>query len=120
MLEGQPIPRVEISPHRPEGYVLYVHDVAGLLGEKLPFEGPADVLLTLGSGLNPLADAIEFQEGTRVEIKDADIGLPIGQLEGHENKIVAGITKKGKKVVLKVGRVHAYQANPQGVEVPGY
>src|SRR3989344_2391075 len=95
------VPRVEISPERPEGYVNYVHTVAELFLERLPFQGPADVLLTLGSGLDPIADSIKFQPGKRMVIPDSEIGLPTGKLQGHNNSIIAGVTEEGKKIIVK-------------------
>lgn len=61
--------------------------------------------LILGSGLGEMADKIKDP----VYVNYCDIpGLPISQVEGHENRFVLG-TLKGKKVITMQGRVHYYE-----------
>lgn len=119
-LEVQPPVRIEISPERKEGYVRWINDGAEIIRRKakegLGIDGPFDFLLTLGTGLNPLADKFDFAKS--IVINDADVGLPIAKLEGHANEIILGVTKSGKKVALKKGRVHTYQVPAEGIDTP--
>lgn len=61
--------------------------------------------IILGSGLGPLADAIE----TRVDIPYADLpGFPISRVPGHEGSLILG-DLNGVPVMCLKGRVHMYE-----------
>lgn len=117
---GRWIPEIiEISEGRSEGYQNWIGDGAYLLEKKLPFKGPADISITIGSGLHSVLDALEFSEEP-VVIPYQDIGLPVGKVEGHHRRLVAGVTKSGKKVVVVDGRTHAYEIPDEGIETQNY
>ncbi len=117
---GRWIPEViEIPEGRSEGYLNWIGDGAYLLEKKLPFKGPADISITIGSGLHSVLDTLEFRE-TPIVIPYEDIGLPIGKVEGHNRRLVAGVTKSGKKVVVVDGRTHAYEIPDEGIETKNY
>lgn len=62
--------------------------------------------IVLGSGLGPLADAVDVQS----EVSFADAGLPASTVPGHSGKFVFG--KLGAEpVVLMKGRVHLYEGH---------
>lgn len=64
-----------------------------------------DIALILGSGLGPLADAIEGP----VAIPYRDIpGMPAASAPGHAGKLVVG-TLAGRRVAAMQGRLHAYE-----------
>jgi purine-nucleoside phosphorylase len=62
--------------------------------------------IILGSGLGPLAEAVE---GDR-EVPFADAGLPASTVPGHAGKFVFG-RLHGAPVVLMKGRVHLYEGH---------
>ena len=62
------------------------------------------VLLTLGSGLGGLADAVEDP----LVIGFADVGLPDTTVPGHAGRFLAG-TLGGVEVLVQQGRVHLYE-----------
>ena len=67
--------------------------------------------IVLGSGLGPLADAVEVER----EVSFADAGLPASTVPGHSGKFVFG-RLGGSPVVLMKGRVHLYEGHaPQTV-----
>lgn len=67
--------------------------------------------IVLGSGLGPLADAVEVSR----EVPFADVGLPVSTVPGHAGKFIFG-TLDGAEVVLMKGRVHLYEGHsPQTV-----
>lgn len=67
--------------------------------------------IVLGSGLGPLADAVEVSR----EVPFADSGLPVSTVPGHAGKFIFG-TLEGAEVVLMKGRVHLYEGHsPQTV-----
>jgi len=67
--------------------------------------------IVLGSGLGPLADAVEVSR----EVAFADVGLPVSTVPGHAGKFIFG-TLDGRDVVLMKGRVHLYEGHaPQTV-----
>ena len=63
--------------------------------------------IVLGSGLGPLADAVEV----RREVPFAEAGLPASTVPGHAGKFIFG-TLEGAPVVLMKGRVHLYEGHP--------
>lgn len=67
------------------------------------------VMLTLGSGLGSLADAVT----DRLEIPFADIGLPDTTVPGHAGQFVSG-TLEGVEVLVQQGRVHLYEGHGVG------
>lgn len=70
--------------------------------------------LVLGSGLGPLADAVEV---TR-EVLFEEAGLPVSSVPGHAGKFIFG-TLEGAPVVLMKGRVHLYEGHPAKVVTGG-
>jgi len=63
--------------------------------------------IVLGSGLGPLADAVEVSH----EVPFADAGLPVSTVPGHAGKFIFG-KLDGSEVVLMKGRVHLYEGHP--------
>jgi purine-nucleoside phosphorylase len=62
--------------------------------------------IVLGSGLGPLADAVEIER----EVPFADAGLPASSVPGHAGRFLFG--KMGSTpVVLMKGRVHLYEGH---------
>lgn len=67
--------------------------------------------MVLGSGLGPLADAVEIER----EVSFADAGLPTSRVPGHAGRFVIG-RLSGAPVVVMSGRVHLYEGHsPQDV-----
>lgn len=62
--------------------------------------------IVLGSGLGPLADAVEVER----EVLFKDAGLPASSVPGHAGKFVFG-KLAGCPVVLMKGRVHLYEGH---------
>lgn len=62
--------------------------------------------IVLGSGLGPLADAVEVER----EVSFAEAGLPASSVPGHAGKFVFG-KLAGASVVLMKGRVHLYEGH---------
>ncbi len=62
--------------------------------------------IVLGSGLGPLADAVEVER----EVPFADAGLPASSVPGHAGKFAFG-KLAGAPVVLMKGRVHLYEGH---------
>ncbi|RYD21687.1 MAG: purine-nucleoside phosphorylase [Verrucomicrobiaceae bacterium] len=62
--------------------------------------------IVLGSGLGPLADAVEVER----EVPFSDAGLPASSVPGHAGKFVFG-KLAGTPVVLMKGRVHLYEGH---------
>lgn len=111
--------RIEEGIHVPDsmdpGYLAWVDYVTERLKPALPYEPPIDTVVILGSGLNSFAD--DFPLEGRTVISEEEIGLPSGShVEGHNDKIVAGITKTGKKILARSRNIHSYNGNPKGVE----
>ncbi len=70
--------------------------------------------IVLGSGLGPLADAVE----TEREVSFAEAGLPVSSVPGHAGKFIFG--KLGAaSVVLMKGRVHLYEGHSPRVATAG-
>ncbi len=63
--------------------------------------------IVLGSGLGPLADAVEIER----EVPFAEAGLPVSSVPGHAGKFIFG-KLGGASVVLMKGRVHLYEGHP--------
>lgn len=63
--------------------------------------------IVLGSGLGPLADAVEIER----EVPFEETGLPVSSVPGHAGKFVFG-KLAGASVVLMKGRVHLYEGHP--------
>ena len=62
--------------------------------------------IVLGSGLGPLADAVDVER----EVSFAEAGLPASSVPGHAGKFVFG-KLGGSPVVLMKGRVHLYEGH---------
>jgi len=62
--------------------------------------------IVLGSGLGPLADAVEIEK----EVPFSEAGLPVSSVPGHEGKFVFG-KLSGRPVILMKGRVHLYEGH---------
>jgi purine nucleoside phosphorylase len=62
--------------------------------------------IVLGSGLGPLADALEVAR----EVPFADAGLPVSTVPGHSGVFIFG-KLAGEPVVLMKGRVHLYEGH---------
>ncbi len=62
--------------------------------------------IVLGSGLGPLADAVEIER----EVPFADAGLPASTVPGHAGKFVFGRLHAAPVVLMK-GRVHLYEGH---------
>lgn len=62
--------------------------------------------IVLGSGLGPLADAVEIEK----EVPFSEAGLPVSSVPGHDGKFVFG-KLAGRSVVLMKGRVHLYEGH---------
>ena len=62
--------------------------------------------LVLGSGLGPLADAVEVEK----EVAFSEVGLPVSSVPGHAGKFVFG-TLGAARVLLMKGRVHLYEGH---------
>lgn len=69
---------------------------------------PPEVALILGSGLGPLADAIELEAEIPYE---AIPGFATSRAPGHAGRLVAG-RLDGRPVVAMRGRVHPYEGYP--------
>lgn len=70
--------------------------------------------LVLGSGLGPLADAVEVER----EVSFAEAGLPVSSVPGHAGKFLFG-KLEGAPVLLMKGRVHIYEGHPVRVVTAG-
>jgi len=67
--------------------------------------------IVLGSGLGPLADAVEVSR----EVPFGYVGMPTSTVPGHAGKFIFG-SLNGNDVVLMKGRVHLYEGHsPQTV-----
>jgi purine-nucleoside phosphorylase len=67
--------------------------------------------IVLGSGLGPLADAVEVSR----EVPFGYVGMPTSTVPGHAGKFIFGALN-GNDVVLMKGRVHLYEGHsPQTV-----
>jgi len=80
--------------------------VAADLGARIAPRQPV-ALVTLGSGLGPVADEVE----DAVEVRPTDVGLPESTVPGHAGRLVAG-TLAGQPVLVQRGRVHRYEGVP--------
>lgn len=108
--------RIEVSDIFPRDYVEHVKLSADALRERLPFEPPFDVVIVGGSGLVGIANQLDFQEGMLVEIPEGEVGFPTGpRVEGHTDIMVAGVTKLGKKVLVRSRGVHPYNIPTLGL-----
>lgn len=79
------------------------HQVAAALRERIGGVQPA-VLITLGSGLGPLADEVTDPVAVGAE----DLGLPVSTVPGHAGRLIAGHLG-GTPVLVQQGRVHLYE-----------
>jgi purine-nucleoside phosphorylase len=70
--------------------------------------------IVLGSGLGPLADAVEVER----EVPFAEAGLPASSVPGHAGKFVFG-KLNGTPLVLMKGRVHLYEGHGARVVTAG-
>jgi purine-nucleoside phosphorylase len=66
-----------------------------------------EVLLTLGSGLGAVADAVE--DAVSVDVLDLP-GTAASTVPGHTARLVAG-TLGGRQVLVQAGRVHLYEGH---------
>lgn len=65
---------------------------------------PPPTLLTLGSGLGPVVDALT----DRTQVGFRELGLPESTVPGHAGQVVCGVLN-GARVAVLSGRVHAYE-----------
>lgn len=114
MAEIKKIEKIIVPEQRSEGYQKWIKTGADFLKKELPFEGPADVSITIGSGLSSVVDFLQLTN--RKVISYEEIGLPVGKVEGHKKEIIAGITPEGKKAIIVNGRTHAYEIPEAGLE----
>lgn len=70
--------------------------------------------IVLGSGLGPLAEAVEVSR----EVPFGDVGLPVSTVPGHAGKFIFG-KLDGREVVLMKGRVHLYEGHSPQVVTAG-
>jgi len=63
--------------------------------------------IVLGSGLGPLAQAVEVDR----EVSFAEAGLPASTVPGHSGKFIFG-GLEGVPALLMKGRVHLYEGHP--------
>jgi len=95
-------------------YIKHVHEAVSYIQSKTKHFAPT-VALTLGSGLNTLADLIE----PVATIPYADIPhFPIATVPGHEGKMILGILE-GVPVVGLKGRKHFYEVarDPHAMDI---
>jgi purine-nucleoside phosphorylase len=78
------------------------------LAQRLEGREP-DVLITLGSGLGELAEAI----ADPLVLDFAEIGLPPPTVAGHAGRLVVG-DLFGRCVIVQQGRLHLYEGVPVG------
>jgi purine-nucleoside phosphorylase len=83
-----------------------LRDVALRLRRRLP--GRPDVAVVLGSGLGPLAEAV--QDPVTVPWTDLP-GLPAPGVAGHTGRFIFG-SLGGRAVLLQQGRYHVYEGHP--------
>lgn len=79
-------------------------EAARILGERLGRLAPK-LAVVLGSGLSPLADALE--DAFRIPYADLP-GFPLSGVSGHRGEIVAG-RLEGRPVLMLAGRAHYYE-----------
>jgi purine-nucleoside phosphorylase len=86
-----------------------VREASDLLRERLPVA--PRVLVVLGSGLGPLADAVEVP----VSVPFTDLpGFPQPTVTGHAGRWVGG-TLEGCPVLVQQGRFHVYEGHAMSV-----
>jgi purine-nucleoside phosphorylase len=74
---------------------------------------PPKILLVLGSGMGPMADAVD----DAVEVSFDELpGFPPARVEGHAGKYLSG-TLEGVGVLVQAGRLHAYEGHPMEMVV---
>jgi len=66
--------------------------------------------MILGSGLNPLAEAV--QEPVRIDFEHIP-GFPISTVQGHQGQLILG-ELEGQPVVVMKGRTHYYEGYSMG------
>lgn len=106
--------KILIQEVRSPGYKRWIENGANIIKKELPWEGPADVSITIGSGLSPIIDQLQLHDVRHISYED--IGLPIGQNKAHKKELIAGITAEGKKVLIFNGRTHAYEIDEKGLK----
>lgn len=109
----EPAKPLMLRNERSPQFIRWVDGMSSRLKERLPFEGPFDTYLTLGSGLDPSIAALNLFDS--VEIPFADVGLPEGANTAHPKKIVAGFSPNGKKIGVATGRTSAMEVPISGV-----
>jgi purine-nucleoside phosphorylase len=62
--------------------------------------------IVLGSGLGPLADAVDVEKS----VGFAEAGLPVSSVPGHAGRFLIG-KLKGAPVIIMQGRVHLYEGH---------
>jgi purine-nucleoside phosphorylase len=77
--------------------------------------GPIETAIVLGTGLGPVADALEGA----ISVPYADLaGFPAAGVSGHGGRLVAG-TWEGARVAVLQGRAHYYETgDPAAMRVP--
>ena len=68
------------------------------------------VSMILGSGLNPLAEAVE--DAVRIDFAQIS-GFPVSTVQGHQGQLILG-NLEGQPVVVMKGRTHFYEGYSMG------
>lgn len=105
---------IKVPEERSPGYRKWIEQGAKILRKELLFEGPADVSITIGSGLSSTVDFFKLENVRHISYED--IGLPVGVNQQHKKEMIAGITPEGKKVIIVNGRTHAYEIPENGIK----
>ena len=103
---------IKIPGERTAGYRAWIDNVTQDVREKLPFSGPADMGITVGSGLGGIVDALQLSD--TVHLSYERLGLPVGSNSNHVKEFVAGVNSAGKKIIVAKGRTHAYEIPVEG------
>lgn len=109
----EPARPLHLHNERSPQFIKWIDGMTARLKERLPFQGPFDTYLTLGSGLDPSIKALNLFD--EVEIPFSDIGLPEGANAAHQKKIIAGFSPGGKKIAVSTGRTSAMEVPLGGV-----
>lgn len=106
--------RLILPTERNVEYINWIKVLSQRFEEALPFPGPVDMAMTLGSGLSPSLEALQLRQPTIIPF--SDIGLPEGSNTAHLKTIVAGYTPNNKSVIAFTGRTALFEVPPEGVD----
>lgn len=107
------VEQIVVPNERSVGYQKWIKTGVDLLKKELPFEGPADISITIGSGLSSVVDYLDLRD--KKIIPYGELSLPVGKVDGHKKEIIAGVTDEGKKIIIVNGRTHAYEIPESGL-----